>query len=100
MAIRSLIFILFLYLIIKLQVKLSKNTNTKQGLIIPLITFGISISGVLNVYIPFSEIPSILGMLVPIFIYLNIPTLISLGIYAYYKNNDKDTIDKMKIKDL
>lgn len=97
-----ILFILILALIVFVQVKLSKKENSKLGLIFPAFTLFISIIGVLNVYVPDDKIISTVPYLFSIFLYLNIPTIILVGIYLYCKNDNKKNmeIEKMKINDL
>ena len=102
MPINSIILIIVLILILFLQISLSKKDNSKLGLVLPTLTFAISIVAALNVYIPESNFSSAIALILSVFIYFNIPTVIFYGIYLYYKKYIKrrNEIERMKINDL
>lgn len=102
MPINSIILIIVLILILFLQISLSKKENSKLGLVLPILTFAISIVAALNVYIPESNFSSAIALIISVFLYFNIPTIIFFAIYLYYKkdNNSRNEINRMKINDL
>lgn len=99
--IRTIIVLLFLVAIILLQIILSKRESKWLGLIIPIISFGLSILWVLGIpyYLSFS---GLIFKVILVFIIANIPTAIFLAIYFIYRKkvNQMSEIDKMNIQDL
>jgi len=110
-----------------LQIYLSKKENKLPGLILPIITFVISIMAVMGMatytqvgqfthsqYIDgqwisvISEeqsreaIPGAIGSVVYVFVIMNIPTITSLAIYKAVKNkqNSRHDLEKMSVQDL
>lgn len=118
--INTVIFLLFIALVIFLQFKLSKSQSKWPGFILPFISFAFSIITVLNMVIyTESYTTSVDGQVITeiistasigeiilqgllIFVVSNIPTAILLGIYAYCRDQLKkrSELDKMKIQDL
>lgn len=98
-AVNSVIAILFLVLPLIGQILICKYIRGRAGLILPGISFIISIIYMLN-------IPDIDGNVWPSFlttlIIANIPTIIFYLIYRYYnqKEKQKDELDKMEIMDM
>ena len=115
--------------IIVLQVFLSKKESKWAGLILPIISFGISILIVLGIVLftvqtetltghvmdngelvgeihevanSSSSVASIVGSAVFMFLYLNIPTAILVGIYIACsgKRRRQRALDKMSVQDL
>lgn len=82
--VRTIIGLLFFVAIIFLQILLSKRESKWEGLVIPIISFGLSIIWILGIpnYLSLSG----LGYKV-IFVFLltNIPTVIFLTIYFIYR---------------
>ncbi|MBZ3934914.1 hypothetical protein [Methanimicrococcus blatticola] len=80
----ALIFILIL--LFSLQVFLCKRENRKTGLILPALTFIISILAVIGVHL-YSPPPNFVSMIylwVQVFVAMNVPTVILAGIYILY----------------
>lgn len=79
-----------------IQLKLSRNENKFLGLILPILSFSISLIKVLNI-VESSYINVFFTFLIT-----NIPTIILGGIYYGERNkiSIKKSIEKMKIEDL
>ncbi len=91
-------------LLVLLQVILSKSASKLSGLILPVFSFLFSLLGAAGYYYYSADIFS-RAVLVPvfsIFLLLNVPTAIFLGIYSVFqkKKSPSSQLDKMKIKDL
>ena len=84
-----------------LQIFLSRRESRWPGLVLPLLTFLLSLLNVLNIADTGSVSENVLLALVTVLIG-NIPTLVLLAIYwaAREKLRVKDQIDKMNIDDL
>ena len=84
-----------------LQIFLSRRESRWPGLVLPLLTFLISLLNVLSVRDTGSVSENVLVVLVTVLVG-NIPTLVLLAIYwaAREKRRIKDQIDKMNIDDL
>ncbi|WP_308652272.1 hypothetical protein [uncultured Anaerococcus sp.] len=98
-AVNSVIAILFLVLPLIGQILICKYIRGRAGLILPGISFIISIIYMLNIPdIDGNVWPSVLTTL----IIANIPTIIFYLIYRYYnqKEKQKDELDKMEIMDM
>ena len=98
--INTIIILLFFVAIILLQIVLSKRENKWTGLIIPIISFGLSILWILNIqyYLALSRLTL---KVILVFIITNIPTAIFLAIYFICRKNKKvNEINKMNIQDL
>lgn len=102
MPINSITLIIVLILILFLQISLSKKENSKLGLVLPILTLAISIVAALNVGILDNSLTSAIALIISIFLYFNIPTIIFITIYMYYKkdNTREKEINRMKISDL
>lgn len=99
--VRTIIALLFLVAIILLQIILSKKESKWLGLIIPIISFGLSILWILG--IPhYLSLSGLIFKVILVFIISNIPTTIFLAIYFIYREKVKQMseIDKMNIQDL
>lgn len=105
-AVNSVIAILFLVLPIIGQILICKYISGKSGLILPALSFIMSILYILGIF-SFS----IVGVendsnwwigALTFFIIANIPTIIFYLIYKYYdkKEKQKDELDKMEIMDM
>ena len=91
-------------LLVFLQVILSKSASKLSGLLLPVFSFLFSLLGAAGYYYYAADIFS-QAVLVPvffIFLLLNVPTAIFLGIYSVFqkKKSPSSQLDKMKIKDL
>lgn len=98
-AVNSVIAILFLVLPLIGQILICKYIRGRAGLILPGISFIISIIYMLNIPdIDGNVWPAVLTTL----IIANIPTIIFYLIYRYYdqKEKQKDELDKMEIMDM
>lgn len=101
----SIVFLLFLLAVLAgcvlLQIFLAKRESRWPGLILPLLTFLLSLLGPLSIRDTGSVSQNILLILVTL-LAGNIPTLILLAVYwaAREKRRTKDQIEKMKIDDL
>ncbi len=97
-----LAFVLLFAGLIVLQIFLSKCQNKILGLIIPIISFVVTLIIPLNMIGP--DVFTVMFLLQMVFIFLlaNIPTIIFLAIYFAYKgkNRRKKGLDKMNIQDL
>lgn len=89
--------------IIALQIFLSRSEKKWPGLILPVISFCYSLLGVLGIA-AFDSMSagSVIGMVLIVFLLLNIPTAVLLAIYFVSRERKKKNkeIDKMNIKDL
>jgi cytochrome bd-type quinol oxidase subunit 1 len=107
-----------------LQIFLSKKESKWAGLILPIITFGISLTALLGGLLfsartgittttvngeiieqttkQIANMSSIIGSAICIFILYNIPTAVLLAIYAACrgKRNRQRALDKMSVQDL
>jgi len=131
-AIGMIAFFIFLFAIpvftIFLQIHLSKKDNKLAGLVLPTITFAISLMAIIGmaVYIQpgtvsmtelidgewvttilsdagnMEAIPGAIGGVIYIFVIMNIPTIILLVIYRAVKNkkNRRRDVEKMSVQDL
>lgn len=98
-AVNSVIAILFLVLPLIGQILICKYIKGRAGLILPGLSFTISIIYMLN--IPDIDGNVWLAVLTTLII-ANIPTIIFYLIYRYYdqKEKQKDELDKMEIMDM
>jgi uncharacterized membrane protein len=85
---------------IALQVFLSRQESPILGLILPVLTLLVSILAVSYAVVPIGGSPA--GVILPIFVPLNFPTLVLLLIYfvCRRKYSRKKQMDKMNIQDL
>ncbi len=81
----TILFILFVILLIYIQIILSKMKGKFIGLILPIITFLSSI----NAFISIKSIEENIKLSLQVFIIINLFTLIFLLIYVKIKNNKK-----------
>lgn len=112
-----LIFISVISIIIYIQVKLSRSENKFLGLILPILSFLLSLFIIIGMTMFTTMTTSIDGVVQSteqietninylniffLFLVTNIPTFILAGIYVSERNkiNIKMSIDKMKIEDL
>ena len=110
--------------VILLQIFLSKKESKWAGLILPIISFGISLLGVMGIFVFFAfsatsmhmadgeiieetvtqigDVSSIIATAIYVFLLGNIPTAILAAIYAACrgKRNKQRALDKMRAKDL
>lgn len=101
-----LVFFIILLLPLFLHVYLSRSISKWPGLILPIISFTLSIVTVLGMaQFEDSTKLELIFQAISVFIMANIPTIILLGIYVsirakltHYKTNTE--IEKMNIKDL
>ena len=86
---------------IVLQIFLSRKENKLFGLILPAITFGVSLLFVLNVANA-GELSTVIVMTISTFLLLNIPTAVLLVIYAACRGKRKRQrdLEKMSVQDL
>jgi uncharacterized membrane protein (GlpM family) len=86
---------------IVLQIFLSRRENRWLGLILPIITFLISVVYVLNV-VNVGDTTSTVIALISVLLWANIPTAVFLVIYfaCREKYKRKRNLDKMKTQDL
>ena len=86
---------------ILLQIFLSKRESRWPGLVLPGITFLVSLVAVLNV-VRMGSAAEVIATLLMVVITFNIPTLILLAIYFACRSGRKKKaeIDKMNISDL
>ena len=98
LAVNSVIAILFLVLPMIGQILICKYIKGRAGLILPTLSFTISIIYMLNLIDDNNWWMSALMTLV----IANIPTIIFYLIYRYYDNKEKqkDELDKMEIMDM
>ena len=98
-AANSVIAILILFVPLILQILICKYIKGRAGLILPGLSFIISIIYILN--IPEGVGNWWMAVLITMVI-ANIPTIIYYLIYRYYDNKEKqkDELDKMKIMDM
>ena len=97
-AVNSVITILILFVPLILQILICKYTKGRAGLILPGLSFIISIIYMLNIPDDGNWWIAVLTTLT----LANIPTIIYYLIYRYYdkKEKQKDELDKMKIMDM
>ncbi|WP_311561729.1 hypothetical protein [Peptoniphilus duerdenii] len=99
-----IIYLLLGALVVYLQIYFSKMKSKWMGLILPGISFIISIIMVLNIAEPSENISTAqrIVMVLSAFLTSNIPTIILFAIYAVVRQKlkRKSEIDKMNIKDL
>lgn len=97
-AANSVIAILILFVPLILQILICKYTKGRAGLILPGISFIISIIYILNIVDDGNWWMAVLTTMV----IANIPTIIYYLIYRYYDNKEKqkDELDKMEIMDM
>jgi len=99
----NLIILLALFAgIVVLQIYLSKKDNKWVGLILPFISFGISLLALLAVLLFSAHTGSIIGSAIYIFLLYNIPTGVLLAIYAGCRGKKKRQrdLEKMSVQDL
>ncbi len=103
---KTLIVLLFIAGVIALQIFLSKQENKWLGLILPIISFLVSLIYPLNMAVPVVNIGVemvnvVLSLLLGLLI-ANIPTYILLAIYyaCRGKYRKRKQLDKMNIQDL
>ena len=96
---RVITFLLVGTILTVVQVFLSKRVNKRLGLILPIISFGVSI--LLTITSPY-WIAYKIWIAIVIFILTNVPTAVLFGIYLFYRAQkpDLDEISKMSILDL
>ena len=97
-AVNSVITILILFVPLILQILICKYIKGRAGLILPGLSFIISIIYMLNIVDDGNWWMAVLITMV----IANIPTIIYYLIYRYYDNKEKqkDELDKMKIMDM
>ncbi|WP_276887917.1 hypothetical protein [Anaerococcus lactolyticus] len=97
-AVNSVITILILFVPLILQILICKYIKGRAGLILPGLSFIISIIYMLNIVDDGNWWMAFLTTMV----IANIPTIIYYLIYRYYDNKEKqkDELDKMKIMDM
>lgn len=97
-AVNSVITILILFVPLILQILICKYIKGRAGLILPGLSFIISIIYMLNIVDDGNWWMAVLTTMV----IANIPTIIYYLIYRYYdkKEKQKDELDKMKIMDM
>lgn len=97
-AVNSVITILILFVPLILQILICKYIKGRAGLILPGLSFIISIIYMLNIPDDGNWWMAVLTTLTLV----NIPTIIYYLIYRYYdkKEKQKDELDKMKIMDM
>lgn len=97
-AVNSVITILILFVPLILQILICKYIKGRAGLILPGLSFIISIIYMLNIPDDGNWWMAVLTTMV----IANIPTIIYYLIYRYYdkKEKQKDELDKMKIMDM
>ncbi len=97
-AVNSVITILILFVPLILQILICKYIKGRAGLILPGLSFIISIIYMLNIVDDGNWWMAVLTTMV----IANIPTIIYYLIYRYYDNKEKqkDELDKMKIMDM
>lgn len=97
-AVNSVITILILFVPLILQILICKYIKGRAGLILPGLSFIISIIYMLNIVDDGNWWMAVLTTLT----LANIPTIIYYLIYRYYdkKEKQKDELDKMKIMDM
>jgi len=84
-----------------LQIFLSRKESKWAGLILPIITFGISLIFVMNVAF-INDIGTVIVTIVSALLLGNIPTAVFLVIYAVCRGRRKKQrdLDKMSVQDL
>ncbi|MDR1320244.1 MAG: hypothetical protein LBK56_02300 [Gracilibacteraceae bacterium] len=84
-----------------LQIFLSNKESKWPGLILPIITFCVSLIYVLNV-VSVGEVSTVIAAMVSAFLFGNIPTAVLLAIYAACsgKRQRRRDLDKMSVQDL
>ena len=84
-----------------LQIFLSKKESKWAGLILPIITFCISLIFVLGVA-NIGELSTVIVTVLSTFLLCNIPTAVLFAIYAACrgKRNKQKALDKMSVQDL
>ena len=99
--IRFIIFILFCAVVAALQVWLSEKENKYLGLVLPLITFIITLLFPLNM-LGTGTLMADLFRVMLVWLIANIPTIILLIIYYICRGKQRKNkqLDKMKILDL
>ena len=97
-AVNSVITILILFVPLILQILICKYIKGRAGLILPGLSFIISIIYMLNIVDDGNWWMAVLTIMVT----ANIPTIIYYLIYRYYDNKEKqkDELNKMKIMDM
>lgn len=97
-AVNSVITILILFVPLILQILICKYIKGRAGLILPGLSFIISIIYILNIVDDGNWWMAVLTTIV----IANIPTIIYYLIYRYYdkKEKQKDELDKMEIMDM
>ena len=97
-AVNSVITILILFVPLILQILICKYIKGRAGLILPGLSFIISIIYMLNIVDDGNWWMAVLTTMV----IANIPTIIYYLIYRYYDNKEKqkDELNKMKIMDM
>lgn len=103
---KTIIFIAVVLLIfgvggILLQIFLSKKESKWPGLILPIISFAISLIAILNVA-DIGDKSSVIATLLSIFLLYNIPTVVLLVIYTACRGKRKrqHDLEKMSVQDL
>ena len=106
-SIQRILFLVFLLVIfagiIVLQVFLSKKESKWLGLILPIISFGISLFATLGLlFFSIGDISAIIASAILTFLFCNIPTGILLAIYGgcRSKRNKQRALEKMSAQDL
>jgi hypothetical protein len=105
-ATRTIILSLILLLVfgaggIWLQIFLSKKESKWAGLILPIISFCVSLIFALNV-VSVGEVSTVIAAMVSAFLFVNIPTAVLLAIYAACggKRERRRDLEKMSVQDL
>lgn len=83
---RAIALIIILVLLFSLQVFLCKRENRKAGLVLPALTFILSILAVIGIHL-YSVPPNLVSMVflwIQVFIAMNVPTVVLAGIYVLY----------------
>ena len=97
-AANSVIAILILFVPLILQILICKYIKGRAGLILPGLSFIISIIYMLNI----ADDGNLWMAVLTTMVIANIPTIIYYLIYRYYDNKEKqkDELDKMEIMDM
>lgn len=83
---RAIALIIIMVAIASLQVYLCKRENKRIGLILPIISFIISILAIIGMHF-YTALPNLISMIylwIQVFVAMNIPTVILSAIYILY----------------
>ncbi len=83
---RAIALIILLVLLFSLQVFLCRRENRKAGLVLPVLTFILSILAVIGLHL-YAAPPNFISMVylwVQVFVAMNVPTVVLAGIYVLY----------------